>query len=122
LIELMIVVVIIAVLATLAYGGYQAHVEKSWRATAAGCLTDLAQGMERHFTGSMSYPPSLPARACVTESGMSDRYAFALQSAGDTSFTLAATPVGPQAGDSCGTLTLDHRGRRGADGPVSACW
>jgi type IV pilus assembly protein PilE len=40
-------------------------------------------------------------------------------------YVLKATPRGPQAGDACGTLTLDQTGTRGADaagGGVATCW
>jgi type IV pilus assembly protein PilE len=41
------------------------------------------------------------------------------------SFTLSATPLGTQAADTCGTLTLNHLGVRsvqGASQTAAQCW
>jgi len=59
LVELMIAVAIVGILAAIAYPSYQDSVRKSWRANASACLSELAQGMERRFTGSSSYVLSL---------------------------------------------------------------
>jgi type IV pilus assembly protein PilE len=38
----------------------------------------------------------------------------------DTAFTLQAEPKGAQAGDTCGTMTIDHLGQKTPAG--SDCW
>ncbi|MFN6961561.1 MAG: type IV pilin protein [Rhodocyclaceae bacterium] len=126
LIELMIALVVVAILAAIAYPGYQNHVLRTRRATAAACLEELAQQMERRYTTSMSYsqPSSLPAAACVNDLSGFYSFAFALQTTAST-YKLKATPVGPQAKDTkCGALTLDHLGTKGKTGPASVaeCW
>ena len=50
LIELMIVVAVVAILATIAMPSYQEHVRKSRRAQAKADLVELAQQLERHHT------------------------------------------------------------------------
>ena len=55
LIELMIAIVIIGILAAVAYPGYQNSVRKSRRATAQGDLMAFAALMERSFTATNTY-------------------------------------------------------------------
>ena len=126
LIELMITVAIVGILAAIAYPSYQGSIQKSWRTDAAACLLELTQGMERRFTSSLSYVgTTLPSAGCPTEGGMAARYVFSF--AADptvAAFSLRAVPVttGPQASDSCGTLTINQMGQKGASGDVSVCW
>ncbi|QFS85896.1 MULTISPECIES: type IV pilin protein [unclassified Marinobacter] len=122
LIELMIVVAIIGIIAAIAYPSYQRYVLNSYRTTAAGCVIELAQAMERQFTASMRYPAALPVRGCTTESNMDDRYSFALDgdNSSTTTFRITATPQGAQTADACGTLALSHTGQREAD--ETGCW
>jgi len=131
LLELMIVVAIIGIIAAIAYPSYQRHVASTYRATATGCMTELAQAMERQFSANMAYPGALPNRSCMTEGNMGARYAFQLGNgngnggANATTYRIDAVPQGLQAEtDACGTLSLDQAGVRGVDGPatVDDCW
>jgi prepilin-type N-terminal cleavage/methylation domain-containing protein len=61
LIELMIVVVVIGILAAIAYPSYQEHVRKARRADAQTALLELAQFMERHYTANGKYLTSANA-------------------------------------------------------------
>lgn len=127
LIELMIVVAIIAILASIAYPAYQQHILRSRRATAAACMMDIAQFMERfHTTNNMRYTGAAidPANhACVTEMG--DFYTFALADVERASYRLTAAPAGAQVKDTkCGTLSLTQAGVKGSTGTesVNDCW
>ncbi|AGA91844.1 prepilin-type N-terminal cleavage/methylation domain-containing protein [Thioflavicoccus mobilis 8321] len=127
LIELMITVAIVGILAAIAYPSYQDSVRKSWRANAASCLLELAQGMERWYTGRSTYVgATVPTTGCTTEGGMGGRYDFSFTANPTaTAFTLQAVPdtAGPQASDDCGTLTINQLGQKGASGgTVSECW
>jgi len=125
LIELMIVVAIIGILAAIAYPSYQNHVEKTRRSVAQAELMELAQWMERRYTASYDYrdgtdDPDLPFTESPRDSSATF-YDISFQ--GDVernAFTLQAVPTGPQANDSCGTLTLDSTGAKDAD--VDGCW
>ncbi len=133
LIELMIVVAIVAILAAVAYPSYLNYVQKTRRATATGCLTELAQWMERNYTTCLRYDrtgagcgtaldtAALPALSCRADLGTS--YAFSFVANPTTSaYTLQAVPGGAQAGDTrCGTLTLTQTGARGA-ASATGCW
>src|SRR5690554_3819830 len=112
LIELMIVVAIIGIIAAIAYPSYQQHVIKSYRTTAAGCVIELAQAMERQFTSSMNYPNVLPVRSCTTESNLDDRYVFALDgdNSSGTTFRITATPKELRLGMPVAHLRFDIQG------------
>lgn len=133
LIELMIVVAIVAILAAVAYPSYLTHVQKTRRATATACLTELAQWMERSYTTCLRYDrtgagcatalnsAALPALSCRADLGAAYAFSFTANPT-SSAYTLQAVPGGPQASDTrCGTLTLTQTGARGA-ASATGCW
>lgn len=128
LIEVMIVVVIVGILATVAIPGYQRYVIQANRTAATACLTEMAQFMERTYTQNMTYAPvgiGIPAIGCVNELGQ--RYTFSLANLGRRTYTLSAVPTALQNDADCGTLTLNQAGQKGALGGIDAdvvrqCW
>lgn len=137
LIELLVVLAIMGILAAIAYPSYQVQVARGWRTQAITCLEEMAQGMERRFTGAMSYVGTAPpGNSCaidaspswaVLDADLAERYAFGFVSdPAQTGYALQAVPLGQQAAADarCGTLSLDQAGRRGASGgaPVGDCW
>lgn len=120
LIELMIVVAIVGILSSIAYSSYQSSVAKSRRQAAQGCLMELAQYMERHYTSNMSYASAtLPTQQCQTD--LSSHYTFTLENQAASTFTAQAVAQTAQsdADTSCSTLTVTQTGARE---PVSGCW
>lgn len=120
LLELMIVVAIVGILASVAIPSYQESVRKSRRSDATGALLVLANKMERLFTVNNSY-----ATATSVAGDNTDYYTLSITK-NATTYTLAAAPTtgSAQVGDSCGTLTLTHTGVKGqASGYTAAdCW
>ena len=134
LIELMIVVAIVAILTAIAYPSYTRYIIKTHRATATACLAEYANYMERYYTTNLRYdkdatpaatPNTLPDLDCASAQQSGTRYKYTMPTLTASTFVLSAAPQGPQAGDTCGTLTLDQTGTRGADaagGGVATCW
>jgi type IV pilus assembly protein PilE len=135
LIEMMIVVVIIAILASIAWPSYIKQVTKTNRVAAEACLSQYANYMERYYTTNMSYsqsadatpvPNTLPTLDCASPSQTGNNYGYAFVAANLTpsTFLIQATPIpgGAQAkrDTMCGTLSLDQTGGRL---PTTAgCW
>ena len=119
LIELMITLVIISILAAVAYPLYTTQVQKSHRSAAQTSLMELAGRQAswrstRTSYGSMSDIIGLnPSIADPSDS----YYLFAV-TAGTTTFTISAVPQGSQLGDGCGTLSLSQN----LTGTPSSCW
>lgn len=122
LIELMIVVVIVGILAAIAYPAYTNHVRQTHRGNAQAEMLQLAQAMERCAARTRSYVSCFPAPS-VPVPAQNARYNISADVPTATIFILTATPttVGGQNSDACGTMTLNHRGQR-TPAPPSTCW
>jgi type IV pilus assembly protein PilE len=122
LIELMVVVAIIGILASIGYPSYISHVVKARRVAGATCMMEMAQFMERYYTTKMKYAGAkLPQTACVTE--VADHYTIGFSAdPGDTSYTLTATPQGAQASKDgqCGTLSVNQAGVKAVTGSAGS--
>ena len=142
LIELMVVVAIIGIMASIAYPSYQDSVRRSRRADAKGVLMSFANAMERRFTETNSYCDvggvggASTCGGATNDSGRPAPTFFSATSPLDgttayynltivpgsiteTTYNLRATAIGAQAGD--GNLEINQtesRGRwdRNADG------
>ncbi|WP_343805514.1 type IV pilin protein [Marinobacterium maritimum] len=130
LIELMIVVVILGILATIAYPSYLEYVNEARRSEARSNLLELAQFMERYHAANGRYvttaggsaAPALPYTQSPKD-GSSKFYNLSVVNAGNNQFQLNAAPIGVMAGDRCGTLTFNHQGVKGSTrGDRSECW
>lgn len=120
LVELMITVAVVGLLAAIAIPSYTNYVKKTRRSMAAACLQENAQYLERWYTSKMTYVDAT-AQVCATE--IQPFYDVAINVTGARTYTATATPKGAQAGETCGTLTLDDKGARTASGgTTSKCW
>ena len=125
LIELMVTLVMIAVLAAIALPSYGQYAARARRVTARSSLVQLAHWLERVATSTGRYPQDIDIPAGLLRSE-GDHYRLRART-GDSTFTLEAIPLGVQAGDRCGTLTLLQSGERNIsnatpDTTVDACW
>lgn len=126
LIELMVVVAVVAILAAIAYPSYQEQVRKSRRGQAKADLVELTQLLERRHTVNNSYAGSLPFTVSPREAGATPHYNLAPTTipAGAQAYVITATPIGQQANDRCGTLSLSSTGVKTKSGAASysECW
>lgn len=128
LIELLVVMVIIGILAAIAYPSYQRQIAKTHRNAAAACLSQIAQALERRYTTNLSYvnPAGNTENrlGCTVEGELSRFYAFSFPAGSPTQSTyrIEAQPTAVQISRDrpCGTLALRNDGARvPAD---NACW
>ncbi len=123
LIELLIALACVALLASIAWPSYQSLILRSQRAQARASLLQAAHWLERAASANGSYPLTVDVPASVLQVD-GQRYRMTVTSTAQ-SYTLSAIPLGSQAADTCGTLTLNHLGARGVQGASQTavqCW
>jgi type IV pilus assembly protein PilE len=131
LIELMTALLIIGLLAALAWPSYRDHLTRSQRAQAAVTLLQAQQFMERHHSVQGSYLSAsgarleLPAALQAVRANGEVVYRLQIEAADAVSYRLLANPQGPMLADPCGALILEHtgaKGRTGSAASVAQCW
>lgn len=132
LLELMIVVVVIAILASIALSGYQKQIRKSRRADAKQALAGLALRQEKWRSNHTNYRGTDSSAGDITAFGAmptSDYYTITVTStAGASSYTLQAAPTSgsDQTKDSCGTLSWTNTNgtvaKTASGGTTADCW
>ena len=125
LIELMIVVVVISILAAVAYPNYQEFTARAKRNEARAALLRLATNQERFYLNNNTFTSNLIALGfpvtpiSFTETGY---YAIQVTSATASNFTATATyRHGGGEADKCLTFTITGRGAK-SSGPDTDCW
>ena len=121
LIELMIVVVIVAILGSIAYPSYLNQVTQSRRADAQAALMEAAQFMERFYTENNRYDRDTAGTAVALPAQLQESprdsgtksYDITVQASSASTYTLRATPKNGQAGD--GFLQLTNTFAKGWD-------
>nr|WP_280069023.1 type IV pilin protein [Pseudomonas chengduensis] len=129
LIEVMITVVIIGILASIAYPSYQEFVKRGNRTEGQAFLNEVAARQERYYVQNHVYVTGNTdadvAKLKLKNNRTSEtgKYTLSLAAnAGDGGYTLTATQ---QFGDTaCGNLTLAATGVKGNSGSKNAsdCW
>lgn len=128
LIEVMIVVLIIGVLAAIAYPNYSEYVKRGNRSEGQAFLNDVSARQERYFSQNNAYVTSDAdvGKLALKNGNTSEtgKYELALSKVDDDGgYTLTANQ---QFDDTkCGNLTLNARGVRGSSGSgmsTADCW
>lgn len=126
LLEIMAAVVIIGILAAMAYPVYVQHGVKANRTEAKTALMDLAARMERYYMQNHSYEGATIEKVGIAPRTLHGHYELQIAKITATTFTIQAVPEGTQAkGDAaCGSLTLNQLNQKGITGPgnVTDCW
>ena len=127
LIELMVVVAIVAILASVALPAWNSQVQKSRRADARNTLILVRVEQEKYRADNGSYASSMSALGLgIYNSTSRDYYNVSIVSSSATAFVASAAPNanGGQSGDSCGTFAINQSGLDGSGeyASISDCW
>ena len=115
LIELMITVVIIGILAAIAYPSYTSYVRKSKRATAQSALMDVAAKEQAYLLDRRAYASVLTDLGFVVPQEIVNAYTFTIvvdNAASPMTFVVTATPINSQAASGEQALTVSQGGAR----------
>ncbi len=120
LIEVMVTVAIVAIIASIAYPSYLGQVRKSRRAEAQSTLMSIAGKQQQMILDTRSYASTVAALNIAVPTSVSQNYTISVTVGTATvpTFTALATPLGKQAADSCGTLSVTQSGVK----TPSNCW
>lgn len=116
LIELMITVVIVSILAAVAYPSYQNYILKGNRASAQAFLMDAAQRQQQYFLDNRAYAGDVGTLfgSAPVPAEVSPYYDIAFDPPGATppTFKITATPKGRQNKNNEPTLSIDQAGTK----------
>lgn len=130
LVEILITLAIIGIITAIALPAYQDSQLRAGRADGKNALMQVASDQERYYSNNFAYLAkatplaTVPATTLVSRDGHYNVTVAACSGSTITNcFIATATPVGTQANDSCGNLTINSLGVRTASGgSVDDCW
>ncbi len=135
--ETMVVIAIIALLASIGYPRFTTYLTRAKRATAKTFMLMVADRQEQYFLDNKQYAAGLADLGYADDAvGLDNNgvvtvitnpartYLVDLSNTSATTFTVNAAPELNQAAQDtiCGTLTLTHTGLRGHSGSGTKCW
>ena len=123
LIELAVVMAVAAILAAVAIPNYSEYVMRSHRSAVQSFISDVASRQSQFFLDRRNYATTVAAlHIADPPADVTARYTvtIAVVAGPPAAFQVSATPIGTQATDRCGLLTIDQAGNRTAVGP--RCW
>ena len=114
LIELMIVVAVIAILASIALPSYQQYIIRSNRAHAQAQMMDIASRQQQYFLASRAYGTLEDLGFGSTTINVNDRYDCSATPGTDAvpTYTITCNPVAGSGQYSDGSLTLNNLGQK----------
>lgn len=120
LIELMIVAVVVAILATVALPSYAEFVKRGTRADAQAFLMEAALRQQQRLVDRREYAATLVDLGLALPKSLAGKYTVSVSAPAvvPPTFTISAAPQGAQTTEGCGTMSLDSSGQRW---PAS-CW
>ena len=125
LLELLIVVAIVAILASVALPSWNSQVQKARRADARNALLNVQLEQEKYRATNGAYAAAL-ADLGLGHYATGDYYNVSIVSNSSTSFLATAAPStnGGQNSDSCGTFAVTQSGASedGDYAAIASCW
>ncbi len=111
-----------AILAAVAIPNYSEYVMRSHRSAVQSFISDVASRQSQFFLDRRNYAATVAALNMTAPADVAARYtvAIAVVAGPPAGFQVSATPIGAQATDRCGLLTIDQAGNRTA--VSNRCW
>ena len=126
--ELMIVVVILGILAAIAYPGYRQFASRAKRNEARAALLQIATNQERFYLNNNTYTDEIrllgfnAAAGATAVNSPTGSYTVTITAADANSFTARADYILPDAeAATCGFFIIDGTGAK-TSGPAADCW
>jgi type IV pilus assembly protein PilE len=122
LMELLIVMLVLGILAAIAIPNYSEYVLRSHRSAAQAFIADVASRQVQFYLNRRAYATTVAELSMAAPADLTPRYTIEIATVPGppATFTVTATPTGPQATDRCGAMTVDSTGARGA--ATTRCW
>ena len=122
LIEILMVLVITAILSTIAYPSYQTYILRAHRHDGQAALLDLANRMEYYYLEHGGYQSASITDMVSTDKYLGGWYQLSIIQASETDFTIQANAIGQQAlaDKRCASLTINSQGLK--SGTSEHCW
>lgn len=125
LVELMIVVVILGILAAVAYPNYRQYAAKAKRNEAKAALLQIATLQERFYLQNNTYTTDMTKLGfAATANNLTDSGTYLVNVTAADANTFSATAAYQKADDEaarCASFTIDGRGTKGS-APYGDCW
>jgi type IV pilus assembly protein PilE len=124
LVEVLIVVVVLSIIASVAFPLYDEYVNSSRRAEGQAFAMDIASRQERFYTQNGVFTSTITAGGLNLPDNLSqnDAYTAAVVTENDdTTYEITVTPNG-WTDDQCGALTLTNIGEKESAIPSEDCW
>lgn len=133
LIELMVVVAIIAIIAALAVPSWRRYTFRARRADGQKLLMHIAQAEERYYGNYNKYTDQVTNLGYKKSPVIADNNDYSVtvtMATAQTSqaYLATAVPINSQAGDKCGSLSIDNTGQKlpaptdAAHNSNGSCW
>jgi type IV pilus assembly protein PilE len=122
LVELLIAIAIVSILMAAALPSYREYARRSLRAEAQAFMNTVQVRQQQFLLDTRAYATSLSDVGLTVSARVQAGYEFRLVvlPGPPQTYVLSATPRADQAGEACGTMSIDQSGARTA--AKTNCW